>query len=403
MIGVEPAAVTITYTDVHHARAKFFTRLFRNFSVQWSGLDNKAAAALNSDEAFYLITGRYLYADAEARDAFLHELGASLVFQIDWNKARKVLREFVGNPDAVRLLEWAAAQRVGHRGFLQLGGADLVNAAVRHAAPARIGFGERLDQALGREAAVDFLKAVLRISVEALGQGSSLRSAKARVEEALVTHLQRADTSLLAVVIRQAGLAREIAVAIAQFIDARRRNLPTDAEALARHAGHIEEKADRIVFEARGEIARFGVDRGLERLIDLIEQTIDELEEAAFIASLAPTDTAPELLDSLAQLCAVTVAGTEAAVVGAAATAEIPEGQRVDYEDALAAAMRLVEDEHKGDTAERAVTTKILGGTYDLRASLAALSLAHPLERATDQLARFGHSLRDYVLSDIST
>ena len=65
--------------------------------------------------------------------------------------------------------------------------------------------------------------------------------------------------------------------------------------------------------------------------------------------------------------------------------------------------MRLVEDEHNGDAAERAVTTKILGGTYDLKASLSVLSLAHPLERATDQLARFGHSLRDYVLSDLST
>ncbi len=403
VIGVEPSAVTITYTDVHHARAKFFTRLFRNFSVQWSGLDNKAAAALHDQEAFYLITGRCPCADAEARGAFLRELGASLVFQIDWNKARKVLREFVGNADAVRLLDWAAMHRVGHRGFLQLGGADLINAAVRHAAPARIGFGERLDQALGREAAADFLKAVLQISVEALRQGSSLRSVKSRIEEALITHLQRADTGLLAVVIRQAGLARDIAVAIAQFIDDRRRKLPTDAGALARRASHIEEKADRIVFEARGEIARFGVDRGLERLVDLIEQTIDELEEAAFITSLAPADTPPELLDSLAQLCAVTVSAAEAAVVGAAATAEIPEGQRVDYEDALAAAMRLVEDEHKGDAADRAVTTKILGGTYDLKVSLAVLSLAHPLERATDQLARFGHSLRDYALSDLST
>jgi uncharacterized protein Yka (UPF0111/DUF47 family) len=403
VIGVEPAAVTITYTDVHHARAKFFTRLFRDFPVQWSGLDDKTSATLKDQEAFYLITGRYPYADAEARDSFLRALGASLVFQIDWNKARKVLRAFVGNADAVRLLEWAAAQRVGHRGFLQLGGADLINAAVHHAAPARIGFGDHFDQVLGREAAIDFLKAVLRISVEALRQGSSLRSAKARIEEALVTHLQRGDTSLLAVVIRQAGLARDIAVAIAQFIDDRRRKLPTDAEALARRAGRIEEKADRIVFDARGEIARFGVDRGLERLTDLIEQTIDELEEAAFIASLAPADTAPELLESLAELAAVTVSGTEAAAIGAAAAAEIPEGQRVDYEDALAAATRLVEDEHRGDVAERTVTTKILGGSYDLKASLAILSLAHPLERATDQLARFGHSLRDYVLSDLSS
>ena len=179
--------------------------------------------------------------------------------------------------------------------------------------------------------------------------------------------MQRADTGLLAIVIRQAGLARDIAVAIAQFIaDRRPANCPRMPRALARRASHIEEKADRIVFEARGEIARFGVDRGLERLVDLIEQTIDELEQAAFIASLAPADTPPELLDSLAQLCAVTVSAAEAAVVGAAATAEIPEGQRVDYEDALAAAMRLVEDEHKGDAADRAVTTKILGGTYDL-------------------------------------
>ena len=373
VIGVEPAAVTITYTDVHHARAKFFTRLFRDFPVRWSGLDDKTSAALKDQEAFYLITGRYPYADAEERDSFLRALGASLVFQIDWNKARKVLRAFVGNADAVRLLDWAAARRVGHRGFLQLGGADLINAAVRHAAPARIGFGDHFDQVLGREAAIDFLKAVLRISVEALRQGSSQRSAKARIEEALVTHLQRGDTSLLAVVIRQAGLARDIAVAIAQFIDDRRRKLPTDAEALARRAGRIEEKADRIVFDARGEIARFGVDRGLERLTDLIEQTIDELEEAAFIASLAPADTAPELLESLAELAAVTVSGTEAAIIGAAAAAEIPEGQRVDYEDALAAATRLVEDEHRGDTAERTVTTKILGGSYDLKASLAIL------------------------------
>ncbi len=49
------------------------------------------------------------------------------------------------------------------------------------------------------------------------------------------------------------------------------------------------------------------------------------------------------------------------------------------------------------------MTAKILGGSYDLKASLAILSLAHPLERATDQLARFGHSLRDYVLSDLSS
>lgn len=402
VIGVESDAVTVTYTDVHHARAKFFTGLLRHFSVQWSGLADKTTAKLHEDEAFYLVTGRFAYQGAEARDAFLEALGASLVFLIDWNKARKVLREFVSGGDAIRILDWAASRRFGHRAFLELGGAGLVTSAVRHAAAARIGFGERLEEALGREAAVDFLKAVLRFSAEALLHGNSDRLAKARIEEALVVHLERADTSLLAVVIRQAGLAREIAAAIAQLLASRRGGQSLDSAAIASRARRIEEKADRIALEARSRIAHMGIDHGLARLVDLIEQAIDELEEAAFIATLIPVGAAPDLLDSLLELCDIVIAGTESAVIGTAAAAEIPEGQRIDFEDALAAVMQLIEAEHRGDAAERATTTKVLTGSYDLKTSLSILSVAHPLERATDQLARFGHSLRDHILADVS-
>ena len=95
-------------------------------------------------------------------------LGAALVFLIDWNKARKLLRSWVAKDDATRILDWAARQRIGQRGFLELGGNELIGAAVRNAAPTRIGFGERLDQALGRNAAVDFLKTAMRVSTEAL-------------------------------------------------------------------------------------------------------------------------------------------------------------------------------------------------------------------------------------------
>ena len=124
---------------------------------------------------------------------------------------------WVSKADAIRILDWAARHRVGHRGFLELGGTELVASAVHHAAPSRIGFGERLDDTLGREAAVDFLKTVLRISAEALLQGSSVRLARDRIEAVLVAHLQRVDTRVLAVVICQAGLAREIAAGIQQF------------------------------------------------------------------------------------------------------------------------------------------------------------------------------------------
>ncbi len=88
----------------------------------------------------------------------------------------------------------------------------------------------------------------------------------------------------------------------------------------------IEEKADRIALEARSKIARLGVGRGIERLVDLIEQTIDELEEAAFVATLLPRDAAPEILDCLIELCGIVVAGIESAAIGTASAAELPEG-----------------------------------------------------------------------------
>jgi hypothetical protein len=323
-----------------------------------------------------------------------------LVFLIDWNKARKLLRAWVSKADAIRILEWAARNRVGHRGFLELGGAELVAGAVHHATPTRIGFGERLDSVLGRDAAVDFLKTVLRVSAEALLEGGSVRLARDRIEAELVRHLQRVDAALLAIVVRQAGLAREIAAGIAQFIAEEQARRPFDRAALAAQARRIEEKADKIAIEARAEIARFDADPALERLVDRVEEAIDELEQAAFISSLVPGEIGPDLLKPLAQLCAAAVAGAEAVAAGAAAGADVPDGHRVDSEDALAAVGRLIKAEHDADAAERAVTAIVLRGQFE---GLPVLELARAIERSTDRLASFGHMLRERVLAELST
>lgn len=248
-----------------------------------------------------------------------------------------------------------------------------------------------------------FLETVLRVSAEALLRGSSLRSARDRVEAALVGHLQRVDATLLAVVIRQAGLARDIAAGIAHVLAERQAHRPFDCAATAARAQRIEEKADRIAIEARSEITRFDAGQGIRRLVDRIEDAIDELEQSAFVASLVPNEIAPELLDPLAELCAAAVSGTEAAAAGAAAAAEVPEGHKVDSEDALAAVGRLIDAEHKADAAERSVTAKVLTGEFDLKTALSVLDLARALERATDRLASFGHLLREHVLADLST
>ncbi len=180
-----------------------------------------------------------------------------------------------------------------------------------------------------------------------------------------------------------------------------RRDRPFDREALATQARRIEEKADKIAIEAREEITRFEADPAIQQLVDTVEQAIDELEQAAFIASLGPAEIAPELLKPLGELAAAAIVGAEAVASGAAAAADVPDGQRVDSEDALAAAGRLIEAEHKGDDAERAVTTLVLRNGYDLKTALAVLELARALERATDRFASFGHLLRRHVLADL--
>jgi uncharacterized protein Yka (UPF0111/DUF47 family) len=402
VIAVEPGTVTVTYSDVHLARAKFFTELFRKFDVQWSELERKSVAGLAEGGVFYLITGRCAAETATRRDAFLEAIGASLVFLIDWNKARKVLRTWVSKQDAVQILDWAARHRFGHRGFLELGGSELLSAAVRHAAPTRIGFGERLDRALGREGAVDFLKTVLRVSAEALLAGGSVRLARDRIEADLIRHLQRVETKLLAVVVRQAGLAREIAAGLARLIAARRGGRSLDCAELVKSARHIEEKADRIAAEARSEIALLEAGNNIVSLVNLVEDAIDELEQAAFVASLVPSALAPELTDALDELCASVLTSTEAAVMGAAAAAEVPEGRRIDTEDALAATARLIDAEHAGDGAERKVTAQLLSGVFDLRTALSVIEFARAMERATDRLAGFGHVLREHVLADLA-
>ena len=112
---------------------------------------------------------------------------------------------------------------------------------------------------------------------------------------------------------------------------------------------------------------------------------------------------AAELLTPLAALCAAAVVGAEAAASGTAAAADVPDGQSIDSEDALAAVGRLIEAEHQGDAAERAVTTILLSGEFDLRTAFSVLELARAIERATDRFAGFGHMLREHVLADLSS
>ncbi len=402
VVGVNSDSVSVTYTDVHRPRAKFFMALFDRFDVRWSGLDRHAVPSLGDEDGFYLVTGELHFDSTVDRNEFLTALGAAPVFLIDWNKARKLLRNWVSKEDAGRILDWAARQRVGHRALLELGGNDLIAAAVRNAAPSRIGFGERLDQALGRSAAIDFIKSAMRISTDALSSGRSVRLARDQIEADLIRHLERIDSTLLAIVLRQVGLAHDIVTAIAVSVMAMRSGRASDSERLAFRAGLIERKADRMAAEARKESSRLNVGPIIGELVDRVEQSIDELEQAAFIASLMPATTDARLLSTLAELCSVAITAAEAAASGLAAAIEVPNGHRTDTEDALDAIARIIDAEHAADRCEREVTAQVFAGRFDISVSLSAIELARAIERATDRLAGVAHLLRRHIMADLS-
>ena len=193
----------------------------------------------------------------------------------------------------------------------------------------------------------------MRVSTEALSAGRSVRLVRDQIEADLVRRLERVDSALLAIVLRQIGLAHDITAAIAHHVAALQAGRPIDGKLLAARAGQIERKADRIAIEARKEATRLNAGAIIEQLVDRVEEAVDELEQAAFIASLAPAGIDAALLTALAELCAVAMTATEAAASGLAAAIEVPEGRRADSEDALNAVIRLIDAEHAADARER--------------------------------------------------
>ena len=150
VLHVVGLTLSVTYTDVHVARLRFFQSLLVPVGFEWN-----ARPSAQSSPGFELTVGQVTARDARELAERLSGVGSRLVFLIDWNKARKRLGRFLKKSDAIAVLKWAADHNVGHRAFLQLGDVRLVYTAMERAARAQIRYGARLDEILGREAARD--------------------------------------------------------------------------------------------------------------------------------------------------------------------------------------------------------------------------------------------------------
>lgn len=390
IVHIEGRLVTITYTDVHRRRAKFFVSMLDG-EANFGALGEPSNQLGN--QMFYLVAGRFEGKDAAALEAFLELLGSRIVFLIDWNRARKALETLVDRDSAISILAWAADQELGHRAFLALGGADLVFEAVRRGAEGRIPYGVKLSKALGAQEAAGFLHQVLRAASEGLNAGRSAGLIRDEIQADLGRRFETAETAVLAIVVRHLGLSRTLASAIQDALE----EPSAGAAGLAARAKRLEAKADRLTVRAREVCSSLVRAPGVRTLVDAVEDAMDALDEGAFLMSLGRPPAAPAL-----RRLADSVADAVGQMVRAAETASRARDQR-DIDDALQALDAVMNAEHDADDAERAATGDLATAEgLDARSMVLGMQTAGALETATDHLAHAALALRARLLQGAS-
>jgi len=409
VIHVQGMTVEMAYTDIHPERVQFLRDMLKSYAVSWDEQHTSQAPSLASGSPFYLATGRFEAKDDAELRAYLEFLGSRLVFLIDWNRARKQLRGFLRGGERMSLLGWAAEAEVGHRGFLELGGARLINQAIEAAGGSAMHFGDRLCDVLGDEAAQSFIQFVFRAAMEGLRDHQSRNLIQDRVRAELQSHFSSEGTRLLQLASDHAGMIFEIATLVRDGI----RTIGAEPDSdryrrLAKRARRFEHEADQSVIAAREAVRRRAEYTPLFRVVEAADDAADELEEAAFLLELlAESNAQGEPLRALEVLADLLVEGTGEWIKALSYATEGYTKQGAgavllaDTGDFLIAIDRLSELEHSADDAERALIRAMVQHARNFRQLHMYAEMGRSLEAAADALKWAGLITRDHLLGTV--
>ncbi|MGO9512803.1 MAG: hypothetical protein ACLP2F_04070 [Steroidobacteraceae bacterium] len=406
VLHIEGLSATLTCTDVHAQRLKFFQNLFKPYGVHWDDTLARHSERLGEEPNYYLSIGRFDASEAKTLERYLAFLASRIVFLIDWNRARKRLREFLRKGDAVSLLKWAADNNIGHRGFLKLGGERLLYEAIEFAQRTPLHAGERLHEALGPEAAFEYLQFVFREATTGLLQGRSERFIRDAIKAELARRFHTAHASLLAIGLTHAERVFDLAASVYEgLLGCGDPEAAALLERIAQRARAWEHECDALVTRIRSLARRTSTPEVYGALMHAVDDAADGLEEAAFLMThLHDAATPDDLLAPVRLLASLLLdAARESVKMFEAASHVTPEGESEDLQDFFAAADRIVSLEHDTDAAERAVTSALLESSADVRTFHLLSRLGQALEGAADGLALGALKLRDHLLNDVLT
>ena len=400
VINVNDLSATVTCTDVHMERLEFFKSLFEHFGIEWSDTVSKKSSEME-DGGYLLAVGKYRARDRANLEEYLSFLGSRLVFLIDWNKARKRLRRFVKNGDAVSVLRWAADNEVGHMAFLKLSGDSLIVDAIERTPKAQLRYGETLADVLGRDSASEFLKFVLRASADVMLGGRSERFIRDEIRAELGLHFHGIYESLLGVCRDHAELVVELgAAALGIALQFKVKNAGWDAGKALRRAADWEKRADDLLNKARHAIKRTGAPEAVERIMEHADDAADSLEEAVFLFTLMQNAEVSfsEPLIEIAELASRAAMEYLKAVECARL---VRTSGKDEIEDFLAAVDSTGAIEHAQDDAYRKAKAAIVNGAQDFRQLHVFGEIASRLEQTTDALLKASLVLRDHTLEEV--
>ena len=395
--------VTVTYTDVHLQRLLFFESLFERYHVKWDDTVSRRDKTME-DGVYHLSIGRYTGRNKNDLEEYLAFLGSRLVFLIDWNRARKRLRNFLPKKSVLQTLKWAADQNYGHMGFLKMGAEQLVFEALEFVVKGPHHFGERLDAMLGTDEAAQYLRFVIKTCSEGLRQGRSASLIRDEVKADLLHYFRGAQQSLLDIAASHAALMVEIASGMRDAL--LRCRLP-DAEAIlernAQRAKDWERQADEFVNTARAA-ANVGESGGFfSKLIGEADDVADDLEDAAFHLTLLPAGSWQDRIhEPVVILGNLLVQGSQEYLKALEAARYVHRGGlREDVQDFLESIHRITAVEQRTDEMQRAVKRALVANGLPGKELYVYSEAVKNLEEAADGLMHVALTLRDYMLGEV--
>lgn len=406
VVHVEGLTVSVTYTDVHIQRLMFFQSLFEHWAVHWEDTLSRTDRAME-DGVYHLCIGRFSANSEAGLSDYLAFLGSRLVFLIDWNRARKRLRQLLPKKDAINLLKWAADENLGHMAWLRAGGEQLVFDALSFAAKAPPAFGARLYDVLEPRKAVGFMRFVVRACSKGMLERRSHELYRDEIRAELVSYFRSAQQQLLDIAAEHAALAIEIASGVRDcLLDPLAPDAAQRIESNARRARDWEHRADELVNQARGLNQQAERAVFYRSLIEVADDIADELEEAAFHLTLLPRDDGADgaLTAALYSLASLSVSGAQEYLKALETARSVRRGgPRDDAQDFLESIHRIMAAERQSDDAQREVKRALVAHALDTRTLYAFAECARNLEAAADALMHTGLQLRDYVLSNMAS